>query len=776
MNTPRNGDSKLIFTILAFIAVVCLLLWPAKTRIDAGYRQQLVQDTDSLIAVLKNQLGNDREYLGMLARRAMYNLMDAPAFEKIATRYLAERPAIGFMAWLDADARLIAVAPEAEGPAMVELSLSREDALFAANNAAAGKPVFSDPFQYSSGEPGFLLYVPILKENEVTGYLAAAYLGPRLLSMVSPAEFSLFYRIEMKDRSGIRLALLNSKDGPVTGLDHTAVLSEPRLSIRLTRYRQALEPTIVLLLSLSIFLVSVLLLVVRNHRVAGKQRREMERALRESRDRYHQLVDHIDVGIALVDANRKVIQANAAMGQIYGIEPETFTGQELKEEVPWPKGLQPIEVERDCRRADGTPFTGLIKVFPLLDEQGKVVQYIEMVQDITNRKQALEERLGLERRIQSAQKLESLGIMAGGIAHDFNNLLMGVLGNADLALLHSNPTAVVRENLQDIRQAARRAAELCKQMLAFSGKGRFVVEIIDLSQLIEEMAHLLQVSALGGTTLEYQLARGLPPIDGDVGQIRQVVMNLVTNAAEAMNSHKGEIKIVTSVGEYETSDLHEPYLDKELPSGTYVTCDVIDNGMGMKEETREKVFDPFFTTKFTGRGLGMAAVLGIIRGHQGAVKIYSEPDKGTTVRFFLPTTRRKMKAVKEVDAKLWRGSGIVLLVDDDHMVRHLCMHMLEHLGFQVLVAEGGRRALQLFTEQGQNIVCVILDLAMPDMDGEETFRALRRIRENVRVLLASGFSEQEVAERFQGLGLSGFIQKPFQIKELAGKLNQILNH
>ena len=399
-----------------------------------------------------------------------------------------------------------------------------------------------------------------------------------------------------------------------------------------------------------------------------------------------------------------------------------------------------------------------------------------VMRDITERKRAEEERKKLEAKLQQAQKLESLGVLAGGIAHDFNNLLMGVLGNADIALLELPPESPARGKLMNITTAALLAAELTKQMLAYSGKGKFVVEALKLSKLVGEMAHLLEVSISKNVVLKYDFPDDLPAIEADATQIRQVVMNLILNASEAMGEKNGVVAVSTGVIEADRSYLSETYLDENLPEGDYVSLEVADTGCGMDEQTQQKIFDPFFTTKFTGRGLGLAAVLGIVRGHGAALRIYSQPQRGTTFKVLFPASRQAVEeSVGPSATELeWRGSGVILVVDDEETVRIATKMMLEKLGFTVLTAQDGRDALEVFRGRVDEIVAVLLDLTMPRLDGEETFRELRRIRPDVRVILSSGYNEQETTDRFAGKGLAGFLQKPYRVRQLAEKVRQVL--
>ena len=401
------------------------------------------------------------------------------------------------------------------------------------------------------------------------------------------------------------------------------------------------------------------------------------------------------------------------------------------------------------------------------------------VTDITERKWAEEKRLQMERQMQQTQKLESLGVLAGGIAHDFNNLLTIILGNASLALDEMPPASPARDSLKAIEATSLRAAELCRQMLAYSGKGRFVIENIRMNDLIGEMISLLKASISKKAILNLNLKEPLPPLRGDPSQIRQVLMNLVFNASEAIGEHGGVITISTGMMECSNEDISEIYLDDNLTEGLYVWLEVSDTGCGMDHETQRRIFEPFFTTKFTGRGLGLSAVLGIVRGHKGALKVYSEPGRGTTFKVLFPAAESDRPLVPQSSSNTqhsdWKGAGTVLLVDDEESVRNLGNRMLERLGFKVLIAVDGQQALETFRELHNEIVLVILDLTMPYMDGEETFRELRRIDQKVRVIMSSGYTESEITPRFAGKRLSGFLQKPYTLDTLTQRLRDVLD-
>ena len=402
------------------------------------------------------------------------------------------------------------------------------------------------------------------------------------------------------------------------------------------------------------------------------------------------------------------------------------------------------------------------------DDQGIPQLVFAIHSDVSEKKR-------LEAQFFRAQKLEGLGVLAGGIAHDFNNLLTAILGHANLALMDLAPDAPARDSLREIEKASIRAAELCRQMLAYAGKGQFVVEPINLSRLIEELARLLNISISKKVLLRCQLAAELPAIEADPVQMRQVAMNLVINAAEAIGDTAGVIAISTGVMECDEEYLRGGLVIEPPAPGRYVYLEVTDTGCGMDAKTRAKIFEPFFTTKFAGRGLGLAAVLGIVRGHRGMLKVESEPGRGSTFRVLFPASAKTATSAASSGSPWpWRGVGTVLLVDDEEAVRNVAGQMLERCGFTVLCARDGREAVGLFATRASEIVCVLLDLAMPGMDGEETFRELRRIQPSVRVILASGYGNQEIANRFRGAGLAGMIDKPYEVKALSTKLREAL--
>jgi len=436
----------------------------------------------------------------------------------------------------------------------------------------------------------------------------------------------------------------------------------------------------------------------------------------------------------------------------------------------------PFQIEYRLRRWDGIYiWVDDHGSFPL-NAEGKVDRIVGALKDITGRKREEEHRLRMERQMQQVQKLESLGVLAGGIAHDFNNLLMAILGNAELALEDLPSLSPARESLQEIGKASQRAAELCRQMLAYAGKGQYHVDAILLDHLVLDLFELLKVSISKKTRLNLKLGNDLPPLRGDATQIRQVVMNLVINASESLGEQNGIVTISSGVSHCRRDSLAEAYIADDLEDGLFVWLEVSDTGCGMDPATQRRIFEPFFTTKFTGRGLGLSAVLGIVRSHHGALWVESESGKGSRFRVLLPAIAEQEihQRPEEVEKSAWQGSGTILLVDDEDAVRETTAKTLERMGFQVLVASNGAEAVRVYQGHGKEIVLVLLDLTMPHLNGEETFAELKKFDPQIRVVMASGYSETDVASRIAGKGLAGVLQKPFNKVELQRVLRTVL--
>ncbi len=428
---------------------------------------------------------------------------------------------------------------------------------------------------------------------------------------------------------------------------------------------------------------------------------------------------------------------------------------------------EPYRLRLRLRAGDGTWRRVDARGEVIRDDAGRPIRMFGTVQDVTAVHEVDEALRRLETQMLHAQKLESLGVLAGGIAHEFNNLLVGMLGNASLALLDTPAESPARSALADIEHAAQRAAELTRQLLAFSGRGRFVVEPIDLSRLVEEMTALLRATLTKKAELTLALPPGLPAIEGDATQLRQVIMNLLSNASDAIGDESGTIAIRTGVQEVDARYRTALVNGDAIGDGPHVYVDVADTGHGMESAVVQRVFDPFYSTKFTGRGLGLAATLGIVRGHGGAIRVYSERGRGSTFRLLFPTSAatavRDQPAAADADARI---DATVLVVDDESAVRTVAKALLERRGCRVLLAEDGEQGVAVFARDPAAIDLVLLDLTMPRLDGEQAFRALRGIDPDVRVVLMSGYNQQDVTAHFVGKGLAGFVQKPFRASEL----------
>jgi PAS domain S-box-containing protein len=511
------------------------------------------------------------------------------------------------------------------------------------------------------------------------------------------------------------------------------------------------------------------------HRDITERKRAAER-LRENEEIFKRFMEHSPIYVFFKDENIRALRLSKNYEALLGMPVAEMLGKSMND--LFPSELAKKMVEDDMRiMKEGKAITveeelngrfySTIK-FPIVID-GKPRFLAGYTIDVTERKLAEEEKRNLERQVQRAQKMESLGVLAGGIAHDFNNLLMVVMGHAELALKEISPISPAHGNLTEITAAARRAADLSLQMLAYAGKAVFTMERVGLRDLVEEMAHQLKIAISKKAILKLSLERGLPPIQADPGRIRQIVMNLIINASEAIGDRSGVITVSVGATRHDKEYLEKAELHDDLAPGLYVHLEVTDNGIGMDAETRSRIFDPFFSTKFTGRGLGLASVLGIVRAHKGAIKVYSEPGKGTTFKVLFPALTEGEDATRFPGSYLpadWRGKGTILLVDDEESLLALGARMLELLGFTVLTAADGLQAVDLYRKRGKGIDLVLMDLTMPHMDGAEAFAELRRLNPDVPIVLASGYAEDDVSSRFEGKRPTGIVQKPYTLARL----------
>jgi PAS domain S-box-containing protein len=480
---------------------------------------------------------------------------------------------------------------------------------------------------------------------------------------------------------------------------------------------------------------------------------------------------------------------NDAAARLYGYTAEEAIGKHISMLAPPDRKHEIDELLEHVRHGDGVENFETIRVTkdgreleisltlsPICRADGELVGAATIARDVTEQRRAEREQHELELNLLETQKLESLGVLAGGIAHDFNNLLVGILGNTSLALSQLPPQSPMRDTLERVELAAQRTAELTRQMLAYAGKGRYVVQAVDLVGVVKEMTDLIQATISKKARLSFAFDQETPVVEADVTQLRQVVLNLITNASDALGDRSGTISVATGSIEADRSYLSFYELSEDLPEGRYAFLEIADTGEGMDEETKAKIFEPFFTTKFTGRGLGLAAALGIVRGHRGAIKVYSEPGRGTSFKLLFPASTRPeaVKPPAQTEPEGWRGRGTVLVTDDESSVREVVETMLGELGFDIVLAENGREALRVFTERQDELVLVILDLMMPGLDGDEVLAELERLGPGVPIILSSGYNAQEVSQRFVGRGVAAFLQKPYRFPELAAAVRDVL--
>ena len=495
------------------------------------------------------------------------------------------------------------------------------------------------------------------------------------------------------------------------------------------------------------------------------------------------LMDHIPDQIYFKDAKSRFVRISRALASRWGLDdPADAVGktdfdffahehaqkafadeQRLLQTGEQLVGIEERETWQDGREA----WVSTTKV-PLRDRSGRIVGLFGISRDITGNKLA-ELRLA---ELRESQRRESLGVLAGGIAHDFNNLLVGIIGNADLLArdLVESPQA---QMAAQIELAGRRAADLTRQMLAYSGKGKFVVEPLSLSELVGELLPLLESVISKKAELTVSCPDGLRTMQGDATQIRQVVMNLLTNASDALDEHSGRISVTVGEVEADADYLSQfAFAKSELAAGLYAFVEVSDTGRGMDTRTRERIFDPYFTTKLTGSGLGLAAVRGIVEGHDGGLRMYSEPGTGSSFKVLFPASGERVKQAAVAPTATPPENLAVLVADDEDFVRTITAKMLEASGCTVTEACDGIDAVSIFQKEPKRFDCVILDLMMPGYNGEEAFARIRRIRPDIPIVIYSGYNAQEVRTRFAATESTAFLQKPFGRGELDAALTE----
>jgi PAS domain S-box-containing protein len=518
-----------------------------------------------------------------------------------------------------------------------------------------------------------------------------------------------------------------------------------------------------------------------------RRRIETETRLFKTTRQLQALIDASPLGVMATDQRGNLTLFNAAAEKLLGWNAKKVLGapppsiHESERErfgriiERLNRGERVIGLELKALHKNGSLVDVSMSCAPLMDENGRLFGTMAMFLDIRDRLNTDAQKKKLERRLQQARKMESLAVLSGGIAHDFNNMLMGIMGNAELALLHLPPKSPARRSVTQIETAAKKASTLSLQMLAYSGRGTLIRRALDLSETVRAMETVLEKTFHLKATFIYNLADNLPLIEGDSAQLRQVIMNLVMNATEAMSEDRGSISISTGQIKADAGYLAETYPPSDLPEGTYVYTEISDNGCGMAPEMRANIFDPFFTTKTVGRGLGLAAVIGIVKGHKGVVKVDSLPEMGTSIRMLFPVLHKSLPRESGADSGAGAGNRgrLVLLADDEDLVRTVGQNMLERFGFRVLTAENGSEALNIFKAHAEEISAAILDINMPGMNGVRVFEEIRKIKTDLPVVFSSGRSEDAVPLTMETKRIA-FLQKPYTSAQMMSKIQHIL--
>ena len=492
--------------------------------------------------------------------------------------------------------------------------------------------------------------------------------------------------------------------------------------------------------------------------------------------------------VVYTNVDREVLGINSAFTVIFGFSIDDLAGKETAFFYESPEeyerqgkirfNLTAVEralpYEINYRRKDGSIFPGEALGTAIKTASGEVMGYIGIIRDITERKQAAEEKHILEQQFQQTQKLESLGVLAGGIAHDFNNILAIIVGYCGLTKMNYEQA---ENHIPEIEKAAERAAALCRQMLAYAGKASLTQSQINTWMLVDEMVTMLKTTIKQNVVIKPELGTDITFIVGDASQLRQVVMNLIINAAEAIGDAEGEIDVKLTKVKITAEQPEKDHLGMIIPPGRYICFEVIDNGCGMDDETRRKIFEPFYTTKFTGRGLGMSAVLGIITAHNGALQLESQPGQGTTFKVYLPvqiSSSESGEAHRKAVPAPWLGSGTILLAEDEVQVKSIASAMLQKLGFTVLDAANGKEALELYQQNAADITMVMTDMGMPVMNGYDLFYKLKQLDPGLPIIISSGFGEGDISSKIPSGEIAGLINKPYSFDQLRDVLMGVI--
>jgi two-component system, cell cycle sensor histidine kinase and response regulator CckA len=513
--------------------------------------------------------------------------------------------------------------------------------------------------------------------------------------------------------------------------------------------------------------------------------READAALRASEDKYRNILESIEEGYFETDLRGNLTFFNGALCRILGYGASELRGKNTREFTPEETAARTNDVLAGVERTgepatvvayqvvdkDNNPKDLELSVSLIRDPLGQPEGFRGVVRDVSERVQAEQARKKLELQLQQAQKMEAIGTLAGGIAHDFNNILMGIQGNASLLEMRLDPSHPGQEKIKNIEKYVESGTELSRQLLGFARRGKYQVKASDINDIIEKSASMF-ARTRKEIRVDPQLSPDVWTVEVDRGQIEQALLNLYVNAWQAM-PEGGTLYLMT-----ENLYLDESYVQAyKITPGRYVKITVADTGVGIDKADMNRIFEPFFTTKEMGRGtgLGLASVYGIIKSHGGHINVYSEKGQGTTFTVYLPASQRQVEQeAKSAPAEVLKGKETILLVDDEEMIIDVGRGLLGELGYTVIAAKSGPEALDIYRLNRDRIDLVIMDMIMPGMGGGETFDRLKTINPNAKVLLSSGYSINGQASKIMERGCDGFIQKPFNIKQLSAKIREIL--
>ena len=727
-------------------------------------------------------------------------------FASFVKRLLAEMRDIESVSWIDPEGRVLQTVDStyAHTPFTPVINPAVTETLGYA--ALAHGPAATASFNLlAPGQQGMVVAVPVFRDGHLEGTVTGTIRVTQAIHTLYGQDVLDFWNVELYDRSGRNVfrslaGLADTSPAPpaLVVTRHIPVADRAwKLRLWPTPLMEATLRTAAPQRILTIGLLSTAILAIANFLLAQRQARlgqsllESERlaaAVETTRQHLSDLVNGIEAVIWESDAGvHRFTFVNDYARKMLGIDTERW----VAEPAFWYENVHPDDRARARENAQAARRPGqaqsveyrmidaarqilwVREIITAIGSGGRVIGLRGVVVDITARVQA-------EEALRQSQKLESLGVLAGGIAHDFNNLLTTILGNAEMLAPYLSATkSSGRHHLEKIERTTRRLADLTRQMLAYSGRGKFTVDRLDLNALIVEMTDLLKVSTPKTVRVNFQLAPGLPLLEGDPVQIRQVVLNLLTNAAEAIGDQRaGNVVIRTDSCTLDAGSIASLYPGQDLVPDEYVRLEVSDNGCGMSAETISKIFDPFFTTKFAGRGLGLAALRGIVRGHHGGIRIFSRAGEGTVFTLIFPARGRPAvnadQPIPGDPTPVGMESTTVLLVDDEEGLRSLMAIALEESGCTVFQASDGEEGMAQFRRHGHDLDVVILDLTMPRMSGDEVFRRIRATHPQMPIILSSGYTEEDISRQFSGLGLSGFIEKPFTPSELIEKIGAVL--